>query len=308
MHWTKPVRAVVRAKYLSPQYNTQLYNLLSAQPYLGLYKILQYPIPQNYQYFAFSKKYNPDEIENTRSKTRTAYNSQTEFFSSYIQRFNRLYKTLPRVKNIYICNSLSFNATKEDSDIDLFFVVEKGKLRRARFWSVLLFFILGIKRTSWRHKKKFCLSFYVTQDAQNLYDITLPKNDIYLAYWLAHLVPLYQQDTTQENIYTYNQRLKSILPNFPMQHIIQLPIRTLSDKTRGKRFLEYITGGILGKLQEHIIALIRIPIIHYKRKKIGPKWEGVVVRPTMLKFYADARKKISLLHTQYCKKHFPKLG
>ncbi|HBB03723.1 TPA: hypothetical protein DCZ39_02335 [Patescibacteria group bacterium] len=142
-------------------------------------------------------------------------------FLRYINRFSRLYRSVPFIQSIYLCNSITFNALKEDSDIDVFIVTKKGSLRRARFWSAVVFFLFGLKRGVIRgKKKKFCLSFYVTHTHQNLYNIMLPQNDIYFIYWLAHLVPLYQE--TPENIYKHNKWLESALPNFPGRHCINI--------------------------------------------------------------------------------------
>lgn len=52
----------------------------------------------------------------------------------------------------------------------------------------------------------------------------LPQNDIYFIYWLAHLVPLYQE--TPENIYKHNKWLESLLPNFPGRHCIDIGIQS----------------------------------------------------------------------------------
>ena len=78
-------------------------------------------------------------------------------------------------------------------------------------------------------KQKFCLSFYVTEDNQNLYPIMIDKTDIYLSYRLAHLVPLYQnnnknetKDSKHNSIYENNKRLESLMPNHPQEHCISL--------------------------------------------------------------------------------------
>ncbi len=142
-------------------------------------------------------------------------------FLAYITKYSRLYRSVPFIQSIYLCNSITFNALHEDSDIDIFIVTKKEALRRARLRSALLFFLFGLKRGTLRGKKrKFCLSFYVTNTHQNLYNIMLPQNDIYFIYRLAHLVPLYQE--TPENIYTHNKRLESVLPNFPGRHCVDI--------------------------------------------------------------------------------------
>ena len=78
-------------------------------------------------------------------------------------------------------------------------------------------------------KQKFCLSFYVTEDNQNLYSIMIDKTDIYLSYRLAHLVPLYQEynknthkHSNNHNIYSNNKRLKYLMPNHPQEHCINI--------------------------------------------------------------------------------------
>lgn len=96
-------------------------------------------------------------------------------------------------------------------------------MRQARWWSTVLFLILGIKRIASRVSQKFCLSFYVTESYTDLQTIRLTPYDPYLVYWLAHLAPLYHErldDPT--DIYHDNQWLSEYLPNHPMKHVIDL--------------------------------------------------------------------------------------
>ncbi|MDR0650197.1 MAG: hypothetical protein LBG59_02025 [Candidatus Peribacteria bacterium] len=39
-----------------------------------------------------------------------------------IEKYATLYKSLPFVEEIYLCNSITFNALHQDSDIDLFII------------------------------------------------------------------------------------------------------------------------------------------------------------------------------------------
>ena len=96
---------------------------------------------------------------------------------------------------------------------------------KARFFSALFFKLNGLKRSMTDKKQKFCLSFYVSEDNQNLYPIMIDKTDVYLSYRLAHLVPLYQDNTKNSkygNIYQNNKQLKSLMPNHPQQHCINI--------------------------------------------------------------------------------------
>lgn len=299
-------------------YDHSLANTLDDQQHLIFYKIMNYEVPRHSSYFLFGKKWRqkqedilrgqefpPDEPKYSWDKK----NPYIDDFITYIKKFSRLYRSVPFIQSIYLCNSITFNALHEDSDIDIFIVTKKWALWRARLWSALLFFLFGLKRGVVRgKKKKFCLSFYVTHTHQNLYNIMLPQNDIYFIYWLAHLVPLYQE--TPENIYKHNKWLESALPNFPGRHCIDigltpwpyLPAGRSGGKSTFKKIAEFLTGGIFGKGIEYLIQMLRLPIVIYKTKQLKDKGRGIVVNKNMLKFHMDIRKKIHLLYMMYKKK------
>ncbi|USN54512.1 MAG: hypothetical protein H6765_08390 [Candidatus Peribacteria bacterium] len=186
------------------------------------YELMNYPCPKQKEFFAYGQEL-PHERE-----IQTGYSWETacpvlEEFREVITRHERLWKSLPFIESIYICNSMSFNALKDDSDIDLFFVVKNGRMRTARFRSTVMLLVLGIKRIGKWIRKKFCLSFYVTTSHIDLQPIRLNPYDPYLVYWLAHLVPLYHErmdDPT--DIYEANFWLRSYLPNFPMEQVIDV--------------------------------------------------------------------------------------
>lgn len=251
-----------------------LSNILNHQDNLIFYKIMNYPVPTLVE----------------GSFSRNEKNPYMQEYITYIERFWRLYRSLPFISSIYLCNSISFNALKENSDIDLFIVTKKKSLWRARFFSVVFFLLLWLKRSLKNKNKKFCLSFYITENAQNLYNITLPKTDIYFSYWLAHLIPLYQEHKT--NIYQHNKRLTSTLPNFPQQHVIDIGSKMFTWTSRIKDFLEYFFWWLSGKFLEKIIKLIWLPIVIYKTKRHKEEGRGIVVNDNMLKFHLDIRKKV----------------
>lgn len=271
---------------------------------------MNYEIPNPSSYFLFEKKwwnkgedvlrgqkFPPDEQKYSRDKK----NPYIDDFLHHIKKFNWVYKSIPFIQSIYLCNSITFNALHEDSDIDIFIVTKKWSLWRARLRSTVVFFILGLKRGGVRgKKKKFCLSFYVTHTHQNLYNIMLPQNDIYFIYRLAHLVPLYQEVT--ENIYKHNTRIESALPNFPGRHCINIWINSVIGKTIFKKIAEFLCGGIIWKGIELLIKIIRLPIVIYKTKQLKEKGWGIIANKNILKFHMDIRKKVHLLYMMYKKK------
>lgn len=253
---------------------------------------MNYPIPTDSYFFSFEKETTiplETNINKNISRTQTKDTKLNEY-SSFINKFWLLYRSLPFIKHIYICNSISFNYIREESDIDIFIITKKKCLRRARFFSRIFFKILFLKRSKKNKKKKFCLSFYTTQDNTNLYNILLPKTDIYLIYRLAHLVPIYQEE--RYNIYDDNKRLKSYLPNFPQKHIIKIGTQIFKWNSNLKKTIEFVFGWILWILLEYVIKSIRLPIVIHKKNKLKEKWRWIIINDNMLKYHEDKRKKI----------------
>lgn len=276
-------------------YQEDIKEILLYKEYLLFYEVMKYPIPKYWQYFLCEKKYNwkinfPSDISRDRQ------NPLLGEYTKYIQKYNWIYKSIPFIQSIYLCNSITFNKLKSDSDIDLFIITKKKSLRRARFRSVLLFFIFWLKRSLSKKSKKFCLTFYITEDSQNLYDISLPQTDIYLIYWLAHLVPLYHNHHPNKSIYEYNTRIHTLLPNHPLRHCIHIWTNIFYWSTKFKTFIEKRSWWIIGNLVEYLIKTLRLPIVIFKTKKLKDAWWGIIINNTMLKFHLDKRKKISLLY------------
>lgn len=295
---------------MADNYDFPIANTLDDNQHLVFYKIMNYDVPRHYSYFLFEKKWWKKQEDILRGqefppdKEKYSWDKKNEYmdsFLTYIKKYSRLYRSVPFIQSIYLCNSITFNALHKDSDIDIFIVTKKWALRRARLRSVLLFFLFGLKRGFLRgKKKKFCLTFYVTHTHQNLYNIMLPQNDIYFIYRLAHLVPLYQE--TPENIYKQNKWLESALPNFPGRHCINIWVTPGSGKSIFKKIAEFLGGGVVGKGIEYLIKILRLPIVIYKTKMLWDKWRGIVANRNMLKFHMDIRKKIHLLYMMYKKK------
>ncbi len=295
---------------MADTYDHPLANTLEDNKHLVFYKIMNYDVPRQYSYFLFEKKWWKKQEDILRAQEfppdeeKYSWHKKNEYmddFLSYIKKYRRLYRSIPYIQSIYLCNSITFNALEKDSDIDIFIVTKKWALRRARLRSAVMFFLFGLKRGVIRgKKKKFCLSFYVTSTHQNLYNIMLPQNDIYFIYRLAHLVPLYQE--IPGNIYKHNKWLESALPNFPGRHCIDIWLQPETGKSTFKKITEFLCGGIIGKGMEYLIQAIRLPIVIYKTKQLWEKWRGIIVNKNMLKFHMDIRKKVHLLYMMYKKK------
>ncbi len=273
---------------------------------------MKYPIPTQEYFFYYNnnienKKQIPREIEIKDQFSRPEKDPLMEEYIQEINKYENIFKSIPFVSEIYLCNSITFNKLNENSDIDLFIITNNKSIRRARFFSLLIFWLKWIKVWSNNKSKKFCLSFYVTENNLDIYNISLPKTDIYLAYWLAHLVPLYSENkASNTNIYHENNWLKALLPNFPNKHIINIWNKKIYWNSNKKNKLEYFFWNfffwISWLIIENLIKLIRYPILIIKKRKLWPSGKNIVISDTMLKFHKDIRKKVRLLFTSQSKK------
>lgn len=74
---------------------------------------------------------------------------------------------LPFVRCVILNGSLASGNFKESSDIDLLIVAKSGRIFTARFFTVGLVKILGLKRqrnSSKKYAGKFCLNYFLTED------------------------------------------------------------------------------------------------------------------------------------------------
>ena len=248
----------------------------------SFYEAMNYPIPDSE--IAFS---------------RTQKNPHLESFLQIIRQRQWIFRYIPFVETVFLANSLSFNACKENSDIDLFIITKSNHLRIARFITSLVMAIIGIKRNSKTSAQKFCLSFFISSDLKSLQSLLLNEQDIYLPYRIAHLVPLYNQNeksdfsSNEQKFYQQNLRVKDYLPNrTPKQHIfLNLPIEQGSSTF--KKTIEKLTNNKFWSFIENLIIKLRTPRIQKKIDKNPDLHHWVIYTNQILKFHHDKRAEIS---------------
>ena len=287
------------------QRDKKIIKTLSVQPYLRFYEIMNYPVPKNAELF-----FQYSDIEHTNANKMLknidvdeswdefSRDQKSEYMEEYLEEINRLkstFQSIPFVQQIFLCNSISFNALDKNSDIDLFIIAEPGRIRTVKFRSMVLFTLKWAKRFWKKTRKKICLSFFITSDSQNLYPISLPSLDIYLAYRIAHLVLIYQPDKEINNsFFESNKWIKWILPNYQEKQTISLWIKPFSWNTKFKKVMETLWNWFLWNIFEWIVKHIQKAIIWLKKIRNPVSNKDVIVSDSMLKFHQDIREKISL--------------
>ena len=287
------------------QRTRKLIKTLSVQPYLRFYEIMNYPVPKNAElFFQYSDTENTNtnkmmkSIDEDESWNQFSRDQKSEYMDEYLKEIKRLkstFQSIPFVEQIFLCNSISFNALDKNSDIDLFIIAKPWRIRTVKFRSMILFTIKWAKRFWKKTRKKICLSFFITSDSQNLYPISLPSLDIYLAYRIAHLVLIYQPNEEINNsFFESNKWVKWILPNYQEKQIISLWFKPFTWDTKFKKIMKTLWDWILWNIFEWIVKYIQKAIICLKRIR-NPVWnKDVIVSDSMLKFHQDIREKVSL--------------
>lgn len=196
---------------------------------------------------------------------------------------------IPGLKMIAVCNSLSFNQAKSDSDIDLFIITAKNRIWTVRFFSLLLLKFLRLRpalNKTENSKDKICLSFFISEDNLDLEKYKICVQDSYLAFWTQQLKPLYIED----NVYTkFVQSNKWAFDSISWQnhHYYISNYKRRVSKFLFKPLINLFVTWLDEKAYKHIQLKIMPDVIKY----MACSWDSrVVISDHILKFHInDAR-------------------
>lgn len=184
---------------------------------------------------------------------------------------------IPWIKMIAVCNSLSMYATTKESDIDLFIITEPRMIWFVRFFVTFSLWIQWV----WRHGEdiagNFCLSFFITTEAQNLQEIAI-ENDIYLYYWMYYMKPLIAYWSTYEDFLEANTWVTLDASQKKQNLLFLNPIHTFRKITAVHRFLDSCIKFFLK----------RKTLRSYKKLYSS---EGIIISESILKFHLHDRRK-----------------
>lgn len=197
-----------------------------------------------------------------------------------------LFSLFPQIQMVALCNSRAMGGADENSDIDLFIIAKKRNLWIARFIVTAIASVFGVRRrnTHWlekwnpeyikRTKNRFCLSFFITEDAMSLESICLQPDDPYLDRWVYTLIPLVNKNATYEHFMEANW----VEPNYSFIN------------PSWRLFLMKL-GNIFGFLSffENLIKKLWLPRTLKTYYMLGKPW-GVVISDTMLKFHDNDQR------------------
>ncbi|MFW0837477.1 MAG: hypothetical protein ACKKL5_00550 [Candidatus Komeilibacteria bacterium] len=189
---------------------------------------------------------------------------------------------LPFIKYIGVCNTLAYNNARVGSDIDLFIVTRQGRIWSARWWSAILMQLLGWRPNKRTAQDKICLSFFVTEHSLDLRDVRV-KHDIYLYYWVAQLVPLYDPHNIQTQIDIVNRPWVS--KNLPHYISVATPPPRLVQDWWVNRLGRLIFSTLASLIPEFLLKSIQKIILPLNLRQLLNHGTSVIMNDQMLKFH-----------------------
>lgn len=201
-----------------------------------------------------------------------------------VRRFQWLFNSCPFIKFVAVVNSLPIRDIKENSDIDLFIVTQKNKMFTARFALTAALQILGLRRHGDKTSKRFCLSFYVSEDRLDFKDILCKPYDIYLAYWIKTMEPLAGDYQIYEALIHSNEEWLKAFFGKRMPKRNRYFRRPKLKQIERKRKLEQWTHKWERKQEKKQLERAR-----EKYSKLEDK-SGTVISKSMLKFHNKDRR------------------
>ena len=223
---------------------------------------------------------------------RKQNNNLAESKFSRIVSLIKIYRFIPFVRMIAVCNSLAISNANENSDIDLFIIAKKDKIWLARFFTVILVKFFDLRPRKDKSKDTFCLSFFIDEDYLNIKNIILNNNDIYLPHWIQQLVPIYNPDYLYEKFMKANEWYKEYLPNGYNNEFVYEVKETYLSRFYNIIISSFFSIPFISYYLHNILRKIQILIIDRNLKSLVNLNTKVIVNNQMLKFHDNDRREI----------------
>lgn len=206
-------------------------------------------------------------------------------------RFIKMLRFNPLIKMVAICNSLAFSNAGDYSDIDFFIIAKKKRIWLARFWANFLPKIFGLRPTRSDTQDKLCLTFFIAEDKLSIADLQCSQFDIYLAYWISQVLPIYDPDQLYPQFIKANNWIEKYFPNFlPYQVNIRRKVKDSIISKSFRRLGGLIYWRVWGNWQESLVKNIQLAALPATLKEVANQGTKVVINDQVLKFHDNDRR------------------
>lgn len=229
--------------------------------------------------------------EKDSDKSYKTIHSSNEVANTLIHRAEKMswiFKYVPFVESVLLCNYLSFGVAEEGSDIDLLIIAEKKRIYLCRFYATILLHLMRMRRHGKKISGRYCLSFYLSEDFLDLSKIEQKPYDVYLAYWFLALKELISFDQLiWGNL--LNENKVWLKRYFDKVDLRREPSGKYSTKSLPRKVCEWFYGGWFGDKIEALLGC------YFERRaaklaKSLPENASIVVSEHMQKFHNNDRR------------------
>ncbi|PWB38902.1 MAG: hypothetical protein C3F02_01405 [Parcubacteria group bacterium] len=205
-------------------------------------------------------------------------------------RLVRLYRFVPYIKMVAVCNSLSYSNAADDSDIDFFIITKKNKIWIARFLAIILVGLSGFRPRVGHTRDAYCLSFFIDESKLDIRDLSLGKHDIYFTYWLRQLMPIYNPAGLYEKFLAANSWTNSFLPNAYANKFVR-EVTSGQTSRRWRKFIGVLLSPpFISRGLDAVYRQLQMRILGRNLKAIINIDTRVVVNDRVLKLHNNDRR------------------
>jgi hypothetical protein len=208
----------------------------------------------------------------------------------------KLMSYLPWVRFVGLVNTVALEVPSQASDIDLFIILQPGRLWLGRLVVVLAAHLRGWRQYGRQVRDRLCLSFFVTADQLKLQSLAY-SDDPYLKFWIASVVPLldvgiYRQWQRENewiteslpNIKSVWQRSNDLTPNLAL-------VEQTAPSNYSQRLVEKLFSGSFGDWCERWAENLQRPRLErYLGTKLNDGSGAVVITKQVMKLHLNDRR------------------
>jgi predicted nucleotidyltransferase len=172
--------------------------------------------------------------------------------------YRKYFDYIPFANFAFVSGSLVFGAAHEDSDFDMVIGARKGRIFTTRFFTLLVFSLLGVRRKSTdskeKSKNKFCFNHFITPDGYRLMGPhTFTWEQVY-----QNIVPIYGDEAKVIQFIKANDWVERPMIIFDNRWVPK-------EGNAVRLILEFLLGGFLGNIFEWKVKKLQMWRINRSR-------------------------------------------
>ncbi len=219
----------------------------------------------------------------------------------------RVLARIPFVRMISVVNTLAISAADRDSDIDIFIISERKHVWLARLLCVTYLQLIRKRPTAKTKTDMICASFFASDDALDLSSLQIqpdPKTgfgDLYLAWWVSRIVPIYDAGEYAKKFFDANEWASRVFPNRRFYYTSSLRTVRLGLVFRGMKGCMEAFISLGGSFFEGMSRFIQMRSLPQDLRSLLNRDTRVVMNDHVLKFHVrDTREEFREKFIKMC--------